>query len=169
MIVIALGSNLPSDAGPPEATIAAAIEELRHRDIGVVAVSPMYATPAWPDPSDPSFVNAAARLETLLEPDALMGVLESVEGRFGRVRGCPNAPRTLDIDLLDYNGVIRERNPTLPHPRMATRGFVLVPLSDIAPGWRHPILGKTIVELRAALPETERELPRMSSISTVGQ
>ncbi len=81
MIVIALGSNLPSDAGPPEATIAAAIEELRHRDIGVVAVSPMYATPAWPDPNDPPFVNAVARFgdRTVADGPAHERALHNVE------------------------------------------------------------------------------------------
>jgi 2-amino-4-hydroxy-6-hydroxymethyldihydropteridine diphosphokinase len=168
MIVIALGSNLASDAGPPEATIAAAIEELQRRAIRPVAVSPMYATPAWPDPREPSFVNAAARLETFLEPDALMGMLESIEAMFGRIRERPNAPRTLDIDLLDYNGVIRERNPVLPHPRMETRSFVLVPLSDIAPDWRHPVSGKTIAGLIADLPTIERDLRRLPFMSTGG-
>jgi len=166
MIVIALGSNLTSAAGPPEATIAAALSELARRGVRPVAVSSMYATEAWPDPRDPSFVNAAARLETSLEPEALMATLELVEARFGRVRGRPNAPRTLDIDLLDYNGIVRSRNPTLPHPRMQSRPFVLVPLADIAPTWRHPVSGKSAGELIAALPESGRTLVKLPPIST---
>jgi 2-amino-4-hydroxy-6-hydroxymethyldihydropteridine diphosphokinase len=166
MIVIALGSNLASDAGPPEATIAAALDELGRRGVTCVEISPMYETPAWPDPRDPSFVNAAARTKTLLDPESLMRVFESVENMFGRVRGLPNAPRTLDIDLLDYEGMVRDRSPILPHPRMETRGFVLVPLADLAPRWRHPVSGKMVGELIAALPEQGRKLQKLSVVST---
>src|SRR5580704_4951521 len=118
MIVIALGGNLISDAGPPEATIAAALAELALRGIRPVRVSPMYASQAWPDPHDPPYANAVARLETSLSPETLMREFEAVEAKFGRIRARPNAPRTLDIDLLDYNGLVRELDPTLPHPRM---------------------------------------------------
>jgi 2-amino-4-hydroxy-6-hydroxymethyldihydropteridine diphosphokinase len=166
MIVIALGANLTSDAGPPEATIAAALVELSNRGIRPVAVSPMYSTEAWPDPRDPSFVNAAALLDTKLAPGALMASLEAVEDIFGRKRERPNAPRTLDIDLLDYDGIVREKSPGLPHPRMQTRPFVLVPLADIAPHWRHPVSGKSAIELLAALPEGARRPLKLSSIST---
>jgi 2-amino-4-hydroxy-6-hydroxymethyldihydropteridine diphosphokinase len=161
MIVIALGGNLISDAGPPEATIAAALAELALRGIRPVRVSPMYASQAWPDPHDPPYANAVARLETSLSPETLMREFEAVEAKFGRIRARPNAPRTLDIDLLDYNGLVRELDPTLPHPRMETRAFVLIPLGDIAPLWRHPVSGTTIRELIAALPEAERTLHRL--------
>jgi 2-amino-4-hydroxy-6-hydroxymethyldihydropteridine diphosphokinase len=166
MIVIALGGNLRSDVGPPGTTIGAALGELPRRGIRPVEVSPMYATEAWPDPRDPSFVNAAALLATELAPDTLMAALQAVEDIFGRKRGSPNAPRTLDIDLLDYNGIVRSRNPTLPHPRMQSRPFVLVPLADIAPTWRHPVSGKSAGELIAALPESGRTLVKLPPIST---
>jgi 2-amino-4-hydroxy-6-hydroxymethyldihydropteridine diphosphokinase len=161
MIVIALGGNLISDAGPPEATIAAALAELALRGIRPVHVSPMYASQAWPDPRDPPYVNAVARLETSLAPETLMRELEAVETKFGRIRARLNAPRTLDIDLLDYNGLVRELAPTLPHPRMGARAFVLIPLGDIAPRWRHPVSGATIGELIAALPKAEQTLQRL--------
>jgi 2-amino-4-hydroxy-6-hydroxymethyldihydropteridine diphosphokinase len=166
MIVIGLGGNLASTVGPPEATISAALVELARAGVGLVKVSAMYATQAWPDPADPTFINAAALLETSLAPDKLMAALEAVEKKFGRVRSLPNAPRTLDIDLLDYDGLVREGNPQLPHPRMQTRGFVLVPLADVAPHWRHPVSGKTVGELIAALPEFERTLNKVPSTST---
>jgi 2-amino-4-hydroxy-6-hydroxymethyldihydropteridine diphosphokinase len=162
MIVIALGANLFSVAGAPEKTITAALETLARRGIVPVAVSALYATAAWPDPADPPFVNAAAEIETSLAPDALMRELESVEVAFGRIRTHANAPRTLDIDLLDYNGLVRERDPTLPHPRMDTRAFALIPLADIAPEWRHPVSGQTVGALIAALPEMERMLERLA-------
>lgn len=166
MIVIALGANLASRAGPPEKTILAAIGRLAEEGLKPVAVSPLYVSDAWPDSREPPFVNAAARIETSLAPEALMKKLLDIEKEFGRVRDRPNAPRTLDIDLLDYNGVIRENAPALPHPRMHTRGFVLVPLADVVPAWRHPVSGKSVGELLSALPERERILLRLDSIST---
>jgi 2-amino-4-hydroxy-6-hydroxymethyldihydropteridine diphosphokinase len=169
MIVIALGGNLTSDVGRPEATISAALAELPRRGIRPVRVSPMYATEAWPDARDPSFVNAAAVLDTELPADLLMSALEAVEDMFGRRRALPNAPRTLDIDLLDYNGIVQQRNPVLPHPRMQSRLFVLVPLAAVAPHWRHPVSGKSVAELIAALAANGSQPGKLPSISTCGR
>jgi 2-amino-4-hydroxy-6-hydroxymethyldihydropteridine diphosphokinase len=153
MILIALGSNLPSHAGPPSATLLAACEALAEKNVRVRTMSPLYRTQAWPNPSDPEYVNAVARVETALGPQELMGVLEQMETQFGRKRSAKNAPRTLDLDLIDYDGRRENGPPILPHPRMHDRGFVLVPLADIAPGWRHPTQGTSVEELIAALPE----------------
>jgi 2-amino-4-hydroxy-6-hydroxymethyldihydropteridine diphosphokinase len=150
MILIGLGGNLPSRVGLPAQTLDAAREEIAKSGLRVVAVSPYYVTPAWPDPSDPNFVNAVARVETTLAPHAVMAVLHLTETAFGRVRSAKNAPRTLDLDLLDYDGRIEAGPPILPHPRIADRAFVLV--ADIAPGWRHPVTGKPVRALIDALP-----------------
>ena len=151
MIVIALGANLPSRAGAPRETLRAALDALTAFGVRVTAVSPFYASKAWPDPGDPAFVNAVAIVETELSPHALMTRLHEVETSFGRKRSTKNAPRPLDLDLIDYDGWVEAGPPVLPHPRMHGRAFVLAPLADVAPGWRHPVSGETIEQLLAAL------------------
>ena len=155
MILIALGANLPSRAGPPEVTLRAALAALGRRGIGISAVSHFWRTAAWPEPVDPRYVNASAGLATRLGPLQLLNVLHEVETEFGRLRSSgmvnKNAPRTLDLDLLDYNGLVQAGPPELPHPRIESRAFVLVPLREIAPEWRHPVSGKSIAELIEAL------------------
>jgi 2-amino-4-hydroxy-6-hydroxymethyldihydropteridine diphosphokinase len=155
MILIALGANLPSAAGPPAATLSAALGRLKQCGITIVSVSSFYQTPAWPDPSQPPYVNAVARVATRLQPAELLALLHDVEDGFGRLRGAANASRTLDLDLLDYDGRIMASGVVLPHPRMAERGFVLVPLAEIAPGWLHPLTRQGAGELLAALPDRE--------------
>jgi 2-amino-4-hydroxy-6-hydroxymethyldihydropteridine diphosphokinase len=161
MIVLALGSNLPSDAGPPVATLRAALDALRHAGIVPVAVSRFFVTPAWPDPRDPAFINAAACVETALGPAALLAELHRIEEQFGRTRAVPNAPRTLDLDIIDYHGRVEAGPPVLPHPRMAERAFVLIPLADVAPGWSHPVLRQNVDALIAALPPAERNVQEL--------
>jgi 2-amino-4-hydroxy-6-hydroxymethyldihydropteridine diphosphokinase len=158
MILIALGANLPSSAGPPAETLRAALRALDARGIQVRAVSKYFATLAWPDPSDPEFVNAVARVETTIAPAALLAMLHDLEAEFGRVREGRNVPRTLDLDLLDYDGRIEEGPPRLPHPRMAERGFVLMPLAAVAPEWRHPVSGRTVQALIADLSQDQRKV-----------
>ncbi len=163
MIVIALGANLPSAAGPPEKSLGAALGVLVDAGIGIVSRSSFYCCPAWPDPSDPPFVNAVAVLSTELSPHDLLNLLHAIETSFGRRRSddvnLKNAPRTLDLDLIDYNGLVQPGPPALPHPRMAGRSFVLVPLQELAPKWRHPASGKTISDLIVALGD-EAEIPQ---------
>ena len=159
MILIALGANLPHRAGQPADTLKRALGELKRQGVEIREVSAFYETPAWPDPADPAFVNAVAAVKTSLQPVELLMLLHGVETDFGRLRSASNAPRTLDLDLLDYDGrVLAEPQLTLPHPRMTTRSFVLVPLRDVAPAWRHPVTGQGLPELLAVLPD--RDAPK---------
>lgn len=158
MILIALGANLPSPVGEPAATLRAALEMLGTLGVSARGISRFYATPAWPDPKEPPFVNAVAHVDTALSPTALLAALHNVEIAFGRTRTTRNAPRTLDLDLLDYDGRIEKGPPELPHPRLTERGFVLVPLNDIAPGWRHPVTGRNVQLLIADLPQEQRNV-----------
>ena len=158
MILIALGANLPSPAGPPTATLRAALARLEEQGVKILSVSSFYETPAWPDPAQPAFVNAVAAVESTLQPVELLTLLHGVETDFGRLRSAPNAPRTLDIDLLDYDGKRMTDGVMLPHPRMAERSFVLVPLAQVAPNWRHPVTGEAVRDLLIRL--SDREVPQ---------
>lgn len=117
-------------------------------------ISSFYATPAWPDESDPPFVNAAAQIETDLSPEALMAALHAIEAGFGRRRSKRNAPRTLDLDLLAFHQERRDGGGgglALPHPRLSERAFVLVPVVEIAPDWVSPASGNTAAAMLDAL------------------
>ena len=150
-VLISLGANIPSHAGHPAQTLKAALAALCRAGVEVIAVSPFYETQAWPDPSDPPFTNAVAAVKTRLQPLALLTLLHEVETAFGRKRSVPNSPRSLDLDLLDFGGQVQDGPVILPHPRIAARRFVLEPIRDIAPGWRHPVSGEAVEALLTAL------------------
>ncbi len=116
---------------------------------GVLRRSALHRFPAWPDPADPSFVNAAATLSPGPDPSAVLAGLHAIEAAFGRRRERKNAPRTLDLDLIAYGDLIQEGPPLLPHPGLETREFVLAPLAEIAPDFRSPRCGLTVREMLA--------------------
>jgi len=160
MIFLGLGANLPSRVGPPLATLEAALAALAAAGVKVVARSRWYRTAPVPASDQPWFVNGVARVETGLPPLELLKLLQRTERDFGRVRGVPNEARTLDLDILDYEGRVEETAAlVLPHPRMQERAFVLVPLAEIAPGWIHPRLHQTVEALVASLPGSQKAEP----------
>ena len=160
MILIGLGANLPSSAGPPRATLEAALAALEQAGVKITARSRWYKTAPVPVSHQPAFVNGVVAVETKLEPAELLALLQRIEAQFGRQRGVRDAARTLDLDILDYDGRV-EDGPglTLPHPRMDHRAFVLKPLAEVAPDWRHPRLGKAVADLIAALPPEQKAEP----------
>ncbi|MBV8488865.1 MAG: 2-amino-4-hydroxy-6-hydroxymethyldihydropteridine diphosphokinase [Planctomycetaceae bacterium] len=155
-VFIGLGANLPHpEYGSPRQTLEAALAELARRGVEVASRSPWYRTAPVPASNQPWYVNSVAEIGTDLAADRLLAVLHEVEEAFGRVRSVPNAARRIDLDLLDFRGEIAPGGPgkaTLPHPRLAGRAFVVRPLADLAPDWRHPVTGATVKALVAALP-----------------
>jgi 2-amino-4-hydroxy-6-hydroxymethyldihydropteridine diphosphokinase len=149
--VVALGSNLPGRFGSSEVLLEAALEALSRAGLRLLAASRPWRSQAWPDPGAPEFRNRVALFETELAAAAVLDLLLATERAFGRERTEVNAPRTLDLDLIDHNGTVLSRGPLrLPHPRAHERLFVIGPLAEVAPEWRHPVLGRTAAELAAA-------------------
>jgi 2-amino-4-hydroxy-6-hydroxymethyldihydropteridine diphosphokinase len=155
MILLGLGANLPTaEYGAPVATFAAAIAALAEKGISCVRQSPWYRSAPLPAGDQPWYVNGVVAVATLLAPAALLSTLHLLERRFGRERRARNEARVLDLDLLDYDGLVVSEGSALvlPHPRLHQRAFVLLPLRDVAPLWRHPRSGESVEALIAALP-----------------
>jgi len=150
MILVAAGSSLPFCGIDSQQIVLSAFFALG-RIAKITAQSSLYRSPAWPDPSDPAFVNAVVAIESQLSPESLLASLHAIETGFGRQRHGANTPRTLDLDLIAYGNLVMEGPPKLPHPRFADRDFVLIPIQEIAPEWRSPSDGSCIGEMIAAL------------------
>ncbi|SLN29181.1 2-amino-4-hydroxy-6-hydroxymethyldihydropteridinepyrophosphokinase [Pseudoruegeria aquimaris] len=170
--LIALGGNVTSSIGTPLQTLQSAIRELA-AEVGTIRRrSRFFRTPCFPAGAGPDYVNAAIALETRLAPRPLLDALHRIEAAFGRERVERWGQRTLDLDLLAYGDLVlpdlatqdrwrnlpeqeqRLRAPddlVLPHPRLQERAFVLIPLAEVAPEWRHPVLGLTVAQMRESL------------------
>ncbi len=156
MILVALGSNRSGPWGSPRETVERALLELDRDELKLEGASRLIASSPFGNRDQPPFVNAVARIVTQLAPQALMNKLHEIERSAGRSRNVRWGPRTLDLDLLDYDGVIQD-DPgglILPHPGIAERIFVLKPLAEIAPSWIHPVLHESAAALLARLDQS---------------
>lgn len=138
-VIVALGCNDPGAWGDCRVALEAALARFRAEGLDVVARSSWWRSAAWPDADDPPFLNGVVIVNTTHDPHALMAALGRIEEAFGRQRRAANAPRTLDLDLIAYGRTTGDLDGLiLPHPRAAERLFVMGPLAEIAPEWRHP-------------------------------
>ena len=155
-VYLSLGANV----GDREKNLASALEQLAAPDLRILRVSSIYETEPVGFTAQRWFLNLVAEAETDLFPMQLLSRISRIEKSLGRLRGVPNGPRTLDIDILLYGrAIVRGARLEIPHPRMSERRFVLLPLAELAPDLRHPVLHKTIrALLDAAPPETVRLL-----------
>lgn len=156
MILVAIGANLPGPDGASALETcrraAAALDALP--GLSLKGLSRWYETDPIPPSGQPPYVNGVALLiGDSTDPARLLAALQGIENHFGRVRAAPNAPRTLDLDIVAIGDLVRMApDPIVPHPRAHLRAFVLAPLNDVAPDWVHPVLGKTAAALLAELP-----------------
>jgi 2-amino-4-hydroxy-6-hydroxymethyldihydropteridine diphosphokinase len=163
-IFIALGANQAYRSSGPLENLQSALKALESAGITICCTSRAWRSPAWPDPADPPYVNACAEVATDLSAVELMALLHSIEASHGRRRTVKNAPRTLDLDLIDYRGRVlgsaTDADLVLPHPRAVDRAFVLLPLQDIAPDWRDPVSGMNLDALITRLPRADQSACR---------
>lgn len=149
-IYIAFGANLSN----PKTTFRVAIDLLEKQGVEFIKISGLWQSPSWPPgQGHPDYLNGAAQIAYDGSAQSLLEVLMLVENDLGRARSERNAPRTLDLDILDFKGqILSTPSLTLPHPRMLSRGFVLFPLMQIGPDWQDPTSGQPIIQFVAKLP-----------------
>lgn len=157
MILLALGANLPSRFGTPLQTLSGVLAVLPEFGVRVLRASRFFSNPAVPASNQPDYVNCVVEVATDSSPQALLDACLEIERQLGRVRGEKWGPRSVDIDIVDFEGQMMVTDElTLPHPRLAERAFVLVPLLDLDPEWEHPILGRTAKDLAESLDPAAR-------------
>lgn len=166
MIIIALGANLNSRYGSPEDTIERAKDALKSSGVAIRQSSRTWMTAPVPASDQPWYRNAVISVDTGLRPRALMALLLDIESSFGRIRGERNAPRVIDLDLIAYYDVIiEEEGLQIPHPRMEDRAFVLVPMQEILPNWRHPVLDLSVSDMVGNLTDLGEMKPLQSRVA----
>ena len=179
--LLALGGNLPSQFGSPIQTLQAALIHLNRNAVHIRAVSRFFQTPCFPIGAGPDFINAAVTIETEISAQDLITELHKIESIFGRERLTRWGTRPLDIDLIGFESEVlpnasiwthwrelpaeqqAQEAPAeliLPHPRLQDRAFVLAPLMDIAPDWKHPVMGRTVAQMFGDLPDFAQKEPR---------
>ena len=149
-IYIAFGANLSN----PIDAFTDALKALQNQGAEIVSVSGLWKSPSWPPgEGHPDFLNGVCQVKWNGQADNLLKTLKTLEVAAGRVATVRNAPRPLDLDIIDFNGRVQRSDLLeLPHPRMDQRGFVLFPLAEIAPEWTHPVTNMSISDLIARLP-----------------
>jgi len=155
---IGLGANLPFEGMSAPVVLAQALSAIQRAGFTPLAISNVWQTAAWPPSDQPDFYNAVAAVETGdVSPQALFETLRAIELRFGRERRERWAARTLDLDIIAMDGVMGEFDEvTVPHPRMQERAFVLAPLAEVAPDWRHPVSELSLTDLLKTVPPEQR-------------
>ena len=157
-LFIGLGANLTPDgyASPREGCVAA-VSALADAGVHLSALSHWYESAPVPISDQPWYLNAVAEATTQLDASSTLAALHYIERRFGRVRTERNAARVLDLDLLDFAGMVSDASYlALPHPRLHERAFVLLPLGELCPDWVHPLSGIAIQDLIAMIPANQQ-------------
>ncbi len=149
MKLVALGSNISGPWGTPAQTVTRALRALDSNGLTLIKASRLLVTAPFGKPNQPDFVNAVAQIETHLPPLALLQRLHAIERMAGRKRALRWGPRTLDLDIIDYEGLVQSptRKLLVPHPGIPVRIFVLKPIAEIAPKWRHPVSHESAFEM----------------------
>lgn len=176
--MLGLGANLSFGTFGPQQTLVAAVAKLKAEGLSITAQSGFYETEPQPKSDQPNFINCVIVGQTAIEPRDLLALCQLVETEFGRERSARWSARTLDIDILDFDGQITPNEAAwnklamsdgattampelaLPHPRLHQRAFVLVPLHELAAGWQHPVYQHTVSDMLKGISPPERDTVR---------